>query len=98
MKPFGKLTLAILGLKFFGAVGFFFGMLLGHIFIDRTIVSKYIASRLSELDDNIRLMLPYRYYRYYNRLDDNLFGKLWGVLLGSVTFGWEGFIVLFLVG
>lgn len=98
MKPFGKLTLAILGLKFFGAVGFFFGMLLGHIFIDRTIVSKYIASRLSELDDNIRLMLPYRYYRYYNRLDDNLFGKLWGILLGSLTFGWEGFIILFLVG
>lgn len=98
MKPFGKLTFAVIGLRLFGAAGFFFGMLLGHIFIDRTILNKIMAAKLSELDDNIRLMLPYRYYKYYNRLDNNLLGKLWGALLGAATFGWEGFIVLFIIG
>lgn len=98
MKPLGKLTLAVIGLRLFGAVGFFWGMFLGHVLIDRTIINKQIAQKLSELDDNIRIMLPYRFYKYYNLLDGNLFGKLWGLILGLITFGWQGMIVMFIIG
>lgn len=98
MAPLGKFTLAVLGLKIFGAAGFFWGLFFGHLLIDRSLANKWIANKLSELDDNIRLVLPYRFYKYYNRLDNNLFGKLWGSVLGAVTFGWGGFITLFILG
>ena len=68
MTPIGKLTLAIIGLRLFGANGFLWGMLLGHIIIDRSLVKKIIKTRLSELDDNIRLLLPYKLYCIYNRI------------------------------
>ena len=98
MFPIGKFTLSILGLRLFGAEGFLWGMFFGHMFIDRTILRKLIKQALSTLDDNIRIMLPYRFYKYYNRIEDNIFGILYGGLLGAVTFGFGGFIVLFLLG
>lgn len=98
MAPLGKFTLSVIGLRLFGAAGFFWGMFLGHLLIDHSIVNKWIQNRLSELDDNLRLLLPYSFYKYYCRLDDNLFGKLWGAILGAVTFGWGGFITLFILG
>ena len=98
MKPLGKLTLAILGLRFFGAPGFFWGMFLGHIFIDRTILSKILLQKLNILDDNIRIMLPYKYYVIYNRLSDNILGKVWGFCLGYITFGFWGIIVVSIIG
>ena len=54
MTPIGKLTLAVLGLRWFGLSGLLWGMLLGHIIIDRSLVKTYIKNRLNELDDNIR--------------------------------------------
>ena len=98
MAPLGKFTLSVIGLRLFGAAGFFWGMFLGHLLIDRSLVGKWIENRLSELDDNVRLLLPYGFYKYYNRLDDNLFGKVWGALLGAAAFGWGGFITLFILG
>lgn len=73
-------------------------MFLGHLLIDHSLVGKWIENRLSELDDNVRLLLPYGFYKYYSRLDDNLFGKVWGALLGAAAFGWGGFITLFILG
>ena len=98
MAPLGKFTLSVIGLRLFGAAGFFWGMFLGHLLIDRSLVGKWIENRLSELDDNVRLLLPYGFYKYYSRLDDNLFGKVWGALLGAAAFGWGGFITLFILG
>ena len=98
MAPLGKFTLSVIGLRLFGAVGFFWGMFLGHLLIDRSLVGKWIERRLNELDDNARLLLPYRFYKYYNRLDNNLFGKIWGAFIGAITFGWTGFISLFILG
>lgn len=98
MSPLGKFTLALLGLRFFGANGFFFGLFLGHILIDRTKVIKNLEKQLNIIDDNIRLFLPYKYYRYYNVLDGNFWGKLWGAVLGSLLFGLDGFIVCFILG
>lgn len=98
MSPLGKLTLAILGLRFFGASGFFVGMFLGHIFIDRTVVIKYISRKLNDLDDNIRIMLPYKYYHYYNLIEGSIFGKIWGAILGGVLFGLNGLIFMFILG
>lgn len=98
MSPLGKFTFAVVGLRFFGAAGFFVGMLLGHLLIDRTVVIKKIERGLHGIDDNIRILLPYRWYRYYNRLDGNFWGKIWGTLLGGILFGFYGFIILFLIG
>lgn len=98
MAPLGKFTLAVIGLRFFGAFGFFWGLFLGHLFIDRSVANKWFASKLSDLDDNIRLLLPYSFYKYYNRLDSGIFGKIWGATLGSATFGFHGMIVLFFFG
>lgn len=98
MAPLGKFTLAVIGLRFFGALGFFWGLFLGHLFIDRSVANKWIASKLSDLDDNIRLLIPYAFYKYYNRLDSGVFGKIWGATLGSITFGLHGMIVLFFCG
>lgn len=98
MAPLGKFTLSVIGLRLFGAAGFFWGMFLGHLLIDHSLVGKWIENRLSELDDNVRLLLPYGFYKYYSRLDDNLFGKVWGALLGAAAFGWGGFITLFILG
>lgn len=98
MSPLGKFTLALIGLRFFGAEGFFIGMFLGHMLVDRTIIIRKLEKYLSMADDNIRLMLPYRFYRYYNRIDGNFWGKLWGTLFGSVLFGVNGFIVFFIIG
>lgn len=98
MAPLGKFTFAVIGLRLFGASGFFWGMFLGHLLVDRTLVIKWIETSLNNLDDNIRLLLPYAFYKYYSRLDDRLFGKIWGSLLGAATFGWGGFILLFILG
>ena len=98
MSPLGKLTLALIGLRLFGAEGFFAGMFLGHMLIDRTHLIVSLERRLSIIDDNIRLMLPYKYYRYYNRLDGNFWGKIWGMLLGGTLWGVDGFILFFIVG
>lgn len=98
MSPLGKFTLALFGLRFFGAAGFFWGLFLGHIIIDRTAVIKKIENQLSAVDDNIRLMLPYTLCRYYNRIGGNFWGKIWGTVFGSVLFGVNGFIFLFIVG
>lgn len=98
MSPLGKLTLAILGLRFLGAEGFFAGMFLGHMLIDRTIIIQSLEKALSAVDDNIRLMLPYKYYRYYNRIDGNFWGKLWGMMIGAVLYGINGLIFFFIVG
>lgn len=98
MTPVGKLTFAIIGFRFFGLAGFLWGMLLGHIIIDRSLVKKIIKQKLSEWDDCIRLLLPFRLYCVYNRLQDHTFGKIWGALLGGLTYGWSGLVVLFFVG
>ena len=98
MSPLGKFTLAVLGLRFWGANGFFIGMFLGHMLIDKTIIIRKLEQILSTIDDNIRLMLPYKYYRYYNRLDGNFWGKIWGGILGAVLYGANGFIALFILG
>ena len=75
MTPIGKLTFAIIGLRLFGTTGFLWGMWLGHILIDRSLVKKFIKSRLNAIDDNIRLMLPYKLYCVYNQIHDNGLGK-----------------------
>ena len=98
MFPIGKLTLAVLGLRFFGAAGFLWGMFFGHLLIDRTIIRKLIKQYISSVDDNIRILLPYRFYKYYNRLENNIFGIIWGSVLGALTFGLPGFLILFLLG
>ena len=98
MSPLGKLTLSIIGLRLFGADGFFVGLFLGHMLIDKTYIIRNIEKQLSYLDDIIRIKLPYKYYRYYNRLDGNIWGKIWGAVLGSALFGFWGFIILFVVG
>lgn len=98
MSPLGKFTLALLGLRFFGAAGLFWGLFLGHILIDRTKLIKILEKQLSIIDDNIRLMLPYKFYRYYNRIDGNFWGKIWGTIFGSVLFGFHGFLLFFIVG
>lgn len=98
MFPIGKLTLAVLGLRFFGADGFLWGMFFGHMLVDRTLIRKKIKQYISTIDDYIRLYLPYKYYKYYNRLENNVFGIIWGALIGWLTFGFHGFIVFFIVG
>ena len=98
MSPLGKFTLAIIGLRFAGAVGFFWGMFFGHILIDSTIVCKKIEEWVDRVDENIRLLLPYRACRYYNRVDGFFRGKIWGGVLGGVLFGFSGFILLFILG
>lgn len=98
MSPLGKLTLSLIGLRLFGADGFFVGLFLGHMLIDKTYIIRNIEKQLSYLDDIIRIRLPYKYYRYYNRLDGNIWGKIWGAVLGSALFGFWGFIILFVVG
>ena len=98
MSPLGKFTLAIIGLRLWGAEGFFVGMLLGHFIIDRTHLIVSLQRRLGIIDDNIRLLLPYRYYQYYNRIEGHFWGKIWGAVFGAILFGWHGFILLFIVG
>lgn len=98
MSPLGKFTLALLGLRFFGAAGLFWGLFLGHVFIDRTKLIKLLEKQLSIIDDNIRLMLPYKFYRYYNRIDGNFWGKIWGTVFGSILYGFHGFVLFFIIG
>lgn len=98
MSPLGKFTLAVIGLRLWGADGFFIGMLLGHFAIDRTHLIVSLQRRLGIIDDNIRLLLPYKYYHYYNQIEGHFWGKIWGALLGTVLFGWHGFMILFILG
>ena len=98
MPLFGKLTFAVTGLRFFGAEGFFIGMLLGHFIFDRTKLMALLGRRLGMIDDNIRLLLPYKYYHYYNQIEGRFWGKVWGALLGGFLFGWPGFVFLFVLG
>ena len=65
MAPLGKFILAVIGLRLLGANGFLWGMLLGHLLIDKTRVISKIESALGQLDENIRLLLPYNISRYY---------------------------------
>lgn len=98
MSPLGKFTLALIGLRFFGAAGLFWGLIIGHIFIDRTKLIQILEKQLNIVDDNIRLVLPYKIYRYYNRIDGNFWGKIWGSILGSILYGFHGFLIFFAVG
>ena len=98
MSPLGKLTLALIGLRFWGADGFFCGLFLGHMFIDKTYAIRKLEQQMSRFDDYIRVRLPYKYYRYYNRIDGNILGKIWGAILGALLFGFWGFVILFIVG
>lgn len=95
MSPLGKFTLAILGLRFAGATGFLWGFILGHLFIDNTKIIKIIESAVSQLNDNIRLLLP---YNVYNKIEGHFWGKIWGAVFGYVLFGWYGFLILFVLG
>ena len=98
MSPLGKFTLALIGLRLFGAEGFFVGMFLGHMLIDKTHLIVSLERRLSIIDDNIRIMLPYKYYRYYNRIDGNFWGKIWGMIVGGTLWGANGLILFFILG
>ncbi|MBE6454349.1 MAG: hypothetical protein E7004_02190 [Alphaproteobacteria bacterium] len=98
MSPLGKLTLALIGLRLFGLNGLLVGLFLGHMLIDKTYVIRNIEKQINHLDDIIRIKLPYKYYKYYNRLDGNIWGKIWFGLLGLILFGLIGFILLFIAG
>ena len=98
MSPLGKLTLALIGVRFFGLNGLLIGLFFGHMLVDKTFIIRKIERMLNHADDVIRLKLPYKYYRYYNRLDGNIWGKIWGAVLGALLFGLPGFILLFIVG
>lgn len=98
MSPLGKLTLALIGFKLFGLDGLFVGLFVGHMFIDKTYVIRNIEKQINHLDDIIRIKLPYKYYKYYNRLDGNIWGKIWCGLLGLILFGLIGFVLMFVVG
>lgn len=98
MSPLGKFTLALIGMRLFGAAGLFWGLFLGHIFIDRTKLIKILETQLSIIDDNIRLLLPYKFCRYYNHIDGNFWGKIWGIIFGSLLYGFHGFIAFFIIG
>lgn len=98
MSPIGKFTLAVLGLRFGGATGFFWGMFLGHILIDNTRIVHKIEATVSQFDDNLRLLLPYNISRYYNRIEGNFWGKIWCGTLGSLFYGFYGFLILFIGG
>lgn len=89
----GKLTFAILGLSFFGIYGFFWGLCIGHLLVDRTIIIKFISNKLLQWDDDLRLLLPYKYYSFYDSFLSPMFGKIWGIIVGSIAFGWIGFAV-----
>ena len=98
MSPLGKLTLALIGVRFLGLNGLLLGLFFGHMLVDKTLIIRRIEEKLNQIDDVIRVKLPYKYYRYYNRLDGNIWGKIWGAVLGAVLFGLSGFILLFIVG
>lgn len=98
MSPLGKLTFALFGLKLLGLDGLFVGLFLGHMLIDKTYVIRNIERQLNNLDDIIRIKLPYKYYKYYNRMDGNIWGKVWGFVVGLILFGLLGAVVLFGVG
>lgn len=98
MSPLGKLTLSLIGFRFLGIDGLLWGLFLGHMLIDKTHFIRYIERQINRLDDHIRIHLPYRYYRYYNRLDGNIWGKLFCSLLGLILFGCWGFLIMFFAG
>lgn len=98
MSPLGKLTFSLIGFRFLGIDGLLCGLFLGHMFIDKTHLIRYIERQINRLDDYIRIHLPYRYYRYYNRLDGNIWGKTFCSLLGLILFGLHGLIIMFFAG
>ncbi len=98
MSPLGKLTFALIGLRFLGIDGLLCGLFLGHMLVDKTYLIRKIEAFINHIDDQIRIKLPYKYYRYYNRIDGNVWGKIWGSVLGALLFGLWGFILLFIVG
>lgn len=98
MSPLGKLTFALIGAGIFGVDGLLIGLFLGHIFVDKTYIIRKIEHQISHWDDLIRIKLPYKYYRYYNRADGNIWGKLWGAVLGFLLYGFSGFVLLVAVG
>ena len=62
MTPIGKIVFSLIGLKLFGALGLFWGMFLGHVLIDRSILNQIIKKKVSYFNDSLRLMIPYRFY------------------------------------
>ncbi len=78
MTPFGKIIFSLIGFKIWGFSGFLWGMFLGHVLIDRSILNQIIKRKLNRLEDTIRLVLPYRFYPvldFIDRLFDNRFFK-----------------------
>lgn len=98
MKLLGKLTLSILGFHYFGIIGLLWGLCLGHLLIDRTIISRTITNKLLSFDDSLRMLLPYKYYAVYDKYFSHLFGFIWGLLMGIAVFNLPVTIGLIIFG
>ena len=53
MSPLGKLTLALIGVRFFGLNGLLIGLFFGHMLVDKTFKIRKIERMLNHADDVI---------------------------------------------
>ena len=60
MSPLGKLTLALIGVRFLGLNGLLLGLFFGHMLVDKTLIIRRIEEKLNQIDDVIRVKLPYK--------------------------------------
>jgi len=98
MNPLGKITLGLIGLKLNGPIGFLWGMLLGHLFVDSNFLSDSIKKSLEFLAEQFRLRAPSKIVKYYNKLNTGYFGKIFGSLMGLALLGFVGSLIGFLFG
>lgn len=77
MSPLGKILFACIGWRFWGLDGLLWGMFLGHILIDRSLVNKWLKLKFFQLDDSLRILIPYQHYKLLDTLEAPFESKIW---------------------
>ena len=69
MSPFGKIAIALISWIFWDLNGLLWGLFLGHILIDRSILNKWLKRKIHQTDDALRIIIPYQSYKILDTIE-----------------------------
>ncbi len=98
MEPFGKIFCSILFMKLCGPLGLLWGLVIGHLLIDKTIIDSKIKSFTKKSKTFFQLKAPNKVVNWLDLREVRFFGKITGFILGLFCLGLLGCLLGLLLG
>lgn len=98
MEPAGKIILSIIGLYFVGPIGFLWGVVLGHLLVDKTIIDRKLTSYIKKARECFDKYAPQKAVDWLDIREVRFFGKITGFIVGLIFLGLLGCLLGFLIG